>query len=155
MHILSCIYLGSHPYGFRWYVSSRYLQKALNLCDIFVKQIFRQRKAFCKQRTTKSSCLMKETVDIDILITKRNDDKKNLAIIQITSVPSSKRQEARSSNWPYTFVLVMDRLIHFYINSTTAEWSLKQNWFIPHWNKQGTFCPSSQRLVGHIQFKKL
>ena len=29
------------------------------------------------------------------------------------------------------------------------------NWYIPHWNRQATFCPSSQRLVGQIQFEKL
>ena len=29
------------------------------------------------------------------------------------------------------------------------------NWFIPHWNKKATLCPSSQDHVGQIWFEKL
>ena len=39
-------------------------------------KIIGQRKAFCKQRIPESSCAKKETVDIDILVTSRNGEKK-------------------------------------------------------------------------------
>ena len=39
-------------------------------------QIIGQRKAFYRQRIPESSCARKETVDIDILVTSRNGDKK-------------------------------------------------------------------------------
>ena len=35
-----------------------------------------QRKAFYRQRILESSCARKETVDIDILVTSRNGDRK-------------------------------------------------------------------------------
>ena len=35
-----------------------------------------QRKAFCRQRISESSCAKKETVDMDILVTSRDDDRK-------------------------------------------------------------------------------
>ena len=35
-----------------------------------------QRKAFYRQRISELSCMRKETVDIDILVTSRNDDVK-------------------------------------------------------------------------------
>ena len=41
-----------------------------------------QRKAFYGQRIPESSRARKETVDIDILVTSRNGDKKNHAIYQ-------------------------------------------------------------------------
>ena len=39
--------------------------------------IIGQRKAFYRQRIPKSNCIRKETVDIDILATSRNGDKKS------------------------------------------------------------------------------
>ena len=39
-------------------------------------KIIGQRKAFYRQRLLKSSCARKETVDIDILVTSRNGDRK-------------------------------------------------------------------------------
>ena len=51
-----------------------------------------QRKAFYRQRIPKSSCARKETVDIDILVTSRNGDRKIMQSIRITStLPTSKR----------------------------------------------------------------
>ena len=38
-------------------------------------QVIGQRKAFYRQRILESSCLRKETVDIDVLVTSRNGDK--------------------------------------------------------------------------------
>ena len=46
-----------------------------------------QRKAFYRQRISESSCARKETVDIDILVTSRNGDKK-MQSIRITSRPT-------------------------------------------------------------------
>ena len=45
-----------------------------------VAKIIRKRKAFYRQRITESSYARNETVDIDILVTSRNYDKKNHAI---------------------------------------------------------------------------
>ena len=40
-------------------------------------KIIGQRKAFYRQTIPESSCARKETVDIDILVTSRNGDKKS------------------------------------------------------------------------------
>ena len=42
-------------------------------------------KAFYRQKIPESSCARKETVDIDILITSRNGDRKMMQSIGITS----------------------------------------------------------------------
>ena len=55
-------------------------------------KIIGQRKAFYRQRIPEFSCARKETVDIDILVTSRNDDKKIMQSIRITSRPSRKRK---------------------------------------------------------------
>ena len=39
-------------------------------------KIIGQRKAFFRQRIPESSCARKETVDIDVLVTSRNGDRK-------------------------------------------------------------------------------
>ena len=46
-------------------------------------KIIGQREAFYRQRIPKSSCARKETVDIDILATSRNDDRKIMQSIRI------------------------------------------------------------------------
>ena len=46
-----------------------------------------QRKAFYRQRIPESSCARKETVDIDILATSRNGDRKIMQSIRIVSGP--------------------------------------------------------------------
>ena len=48
-------------------------------------QIIGQRKAFYRQRIPESSRARKETVDIDILVTSRNGDRKIMQSIRITS----------------------------------------------------------------------
>ena len=48
-----------------------------------------QRKAFYRQRIPKSSCAKKETVEIDILVASRNDDRKIMQSIRIMSRPPS------------------------------------------------------------------
>ena len=56
-------------------------------------KIIGQRKAFYRQRIPEPSCARKETVDIDILVTSRNGDRKIVQSIRITSrLPSSKRK---------------------------------------------------------------
>ena len=45
-------------------------------------KIIDQRKVFYRQRILKPSCMRKETVDIDILVTPRNGDRKNHAIYE-------------------------------------------------------------------------
>ena len=55
-----------------------------------VTKIISQRKAFYRERITESSCGRKETVDIDILVTSRNDDRKIMQTIRTTSRPPSK-----------------------------------------------------------------
>ena len=49
-----------------------------------------QRKAFYRQRIPESSCARKETVDIYILATSRNSDRKIIKSIRITSRLSSR-----------------------------------------------------------------
>ena len=48
-------------------------------------QIIGQRKAFYRQRILEFTLVRKETVDIDILATSRNGDRKILQSIRITS----------------------------------------------------------------------
>ena len=50
-----------------------------------------QRKAFYRQRIPESSCARKETVDIDILVTSRNGDRKIMQSIRITSRPPTSK----------------------------------------------------------------
>ena len=49
-----------------------------------------QRKAVYKQRIPDSSCARKKIVDIDILVTSKNSERKIMQSIRITSRPSSK-----------------------------------------------------------------
>ena len=54
-------------------------------------KIIGQRKAFYRQRIPESSCVRKETVDIDVLVTSRNGDRKIMQSIRIMSRPSSRK----------------------------------------------------------------
>ena len=56
-------------------------------------KIIRQTKALQKQRIPESSCARKETVDIDILVTSRNGDRKIMQSIRITSRPTSRKRK--------------------------------------------------------------
>ena len=53
-----------------------------------------QRKVFYRQRIPESSCARKGTVEIDILVTSRNGDRKIMQSIRITSRPPLRRR-----NW--------------------------------------------------------
>ena len=57
-------------------------------------KIIGQRKVFHRQRIPESSYVWKETVDIDILVTSRNCDRKIVQSIRITSRPPSKKKSA-------------------------------------------------------------
>ena len=52
--------------------------------------IIGQRKAFYRKRIPESSCVRKETVDIDIPVTSRNGNRIFMQSIRITSRPSSR-----------------------------------------------------------------
>ena len=52
-----------------------------------------QRKAFNRQRISESSCARKETVDIYILATSRNGDRRIMESIRITSRCHSRKKE--------------------------------------------------------------
>ena len=55
-------------------------------------KIIGQREAFYRQRIPEFSSARKETVDIDILVTSRNGDRKIMQSIRITSRPPSRKQ---------------------------------------------------------------
>ena len=50
------------------------------------------KKAFYRQRVLESSCVGKETVDIDILVTSTNGHRKILQSIRITSRPPLRKR---------------------------------------------------------------
>ena len=51
-----------------------------------------QRKAFYKQRIPESSCARKEAIDIDVLVTSKNGDRKIMQSIRIMSIPPSRKR---------------------------------------------------------------
>ena len=55
-------------------------------------KIIGQRKAFYRQRVPEPSFARKETVDIDILVTSRNGDRKIMQSIRIMSRPPSRKR---------------------------------------------------------------
>ena len=57
-------------------------------------KIIGQSKAFYRPRIPESSCVRKETVDLDILVTSKNGDRKIMQSIRITS-----RFPSRKSMW--------------------------------------------------------
>ena len=56
-------------------------------------KIIGQRKAFYRQKIPEFSHARKETVNIDILVTSRNGDRKIMQSIRITSRPPSKKKK--------------------------------------------------------------
>ena len=56
-------------------------------------KIIGQRKAFYRQRIPEFSCARKETVDIDILLTSRNGDRKLMESMRITSRTLSRKRK--------------------------------------------------------------
>ena len=56
-------------------------------------KIIGQRKTFYGERIPEPSCARKETLDIDILVTSRNSDRKIMRSIRITSRPTSRKRK--------------------------------------------------------------
>ena len=56
------------------------------------------RKAFYRQRIPESSCARKETVDIFIVVTSRNGDRKIMQSIRILSTLPSRIEKWNNSN---------------------------------------------------------
>ena len=56
-------------------------------------EIIGQKKAFYRQRIPEFSHAKKETVDIDILVTSRNGDRKIMKSIRIMSRPTSRKRK--------------------------------------------------------------
>ena len=56
-------------------------------------RIIGQKKAFYRQRIPEPSCARKETVDIDILVTSRNGDRKIMQSIRIMSRPPTRKRK--------------------------------------------------------------
>ena len=61
--------------------------------ELKATKIIGQRKVFYRQRIPEFSCARKETVDIDILVTSRNHDRKIMQYIRITSRPPSRKRK--------------------------------------------------------------
>ena len=59
-------------------------------------KIIGQRKAFYRQKIPEPSCARKETVDIDILLTFRNGDRKIMQYIRIISRPPREKGSGTS-----------------------------------------------------------
>ena len=62
-------------------------------------KIIGQKKAFYRHRISDYVHAMKETVDIDILVTSRNGDRKIMQSIRITSRPSSRKRKWNQLSW--------------------------------------------------------
>ena len=58
-----------------------------------VTKITDQRKSFYRQRIPEFSCAREEIVDIDILVTSRNGDRKIMQSFRITSRPPSRKRK--------------------------------------------------------------
>ena len=56
-------------------------------------KILSQRKAFYRQRIPEFGRARKETVDINILVTSRNGDRKIMQSIRVTSKPPSRKRK--------------------------------------------------------------
>ena len=59
-------------------------------------KIMGQRKAFYRQRIPEFSCARKETVDIDILVTFRNGDRKIMQYIRVITTPPREKRSGTS-----------------------------------------------------------
>ena len=60
---------------------------------LIATKIIGQRKVFYRQRIPESSYARKETVDVDILATSRNGDRKIMQSIRITIRPPSRKRK--------------------------------------------------------------
>ena len=70
-----------------------YSQKMSVNSELKATKIIGQRKAFYRQRIPEFSCVRKETVDIDILVTSSNGLRKIMQSIRITRRPPSRKRK--------------------------------------------------------------
>ena len=64
--------------------------------ELKATKIIAQRKPFYRQRIPEFTRARKETVDIDIIVTSRNGDRKLMQSNRITSRPPSRKKEVES-----------------------------------------------------------
>ena len=69
------------------------VKRCLLILDLKPLKIIGQRKTFYRQRIPGCSCASKKTVDIEILVTSRNGDRKVIQSIRITSRPPSRKRK--------------------------------------------------------------
>ena len=94
------------------YRKSLYKEPTVNRCLLILalKPLWSQvkRKAFHRQSTLESSCVRKETVDIDNVVTSRNGDRKIMQSIRKTSSsPTRKRKCNQLSQFWRTSIKVI------------------------------------------------
>ena len=56
-----------------------------------------KRKAFCRQRIPESTCAKEESVDMDILITSKNGDRRIMQSVRIVSGPVTRKRKGIQS----------------------------------------------------------
>ena len=69
------------------------VKRCVLILDFKATKVIGQRKAFYRYRIPESNCARKETVDIDVLVTSRNGDRKIMQSIRITSRPLSRKRK--------------------------------------------------------------
>ena len=74
------------------YRKSIYKEPTVNRCLLILDLKPGQKKTFYRQRIPESSCAKKETVDIDILVTSRNGDRRIMQSIRIMSRPPMRKR---------------------------------------------------------------
>ena len=87
-------------------------------------EIIGQMKAFFRQRIPESSCARKEIVDIDIVVTSRNGERKIMQSIRITSRPPSRVRNCNQLSqirWTPTKVIPIEKTWAGYI-LTMCQW---------------------------------
>ena len=80
--------------------TGNFLRKNLQLINSRLKaiQIIGQRKAIYRKRIPESSSARKETVDIDILVSSRNRERKIMQSTRITSTPFLRKRKWKQLN---------------------------------------------------------
>ena len=94
-HYKACSYNKKEHKKIKAYRKSLYKEPPVNRCLLILN--LGQRKAFYRQRIPKSSCARKEIVDIEIVVTSRNSDRKIMQSIRIRSRPP--REKGSGTSW--------------------------------------------------------
>ena len=113
---------------------SLYKEDTVNRCLLildFRLWIIGQRKTFYRQRIPKSSDARKETVEIDILVTSRNGERKIMQSIRITSRPPSRKRKwsQLSQFWrTSTKVTPIEKTYAGYISTMSQGFTRSSKW---------------------------